>query len=305
MFINSSCTNEPVLYRVCRGTHPGFALRGERVHALSLAVLPPLLWQHSWCCGYPRGIYQQNAEHPQCFIHVFCISLCPVRGVNPHPLLKTLFCLGSVLGGCWHTRKTDAAWAGTGVNDSSRKTGFAPGGQGVHPYQTCPVLGVGHQSLKEDWRPAGCWGGSVLQHTKVATTIKEEKLGQLLRLLASSPVCSHVEVQSWYAAQERAPKLARQAVLHGDWHCSCLRAEGFALLRGQRSHSGCVHTVVVSCLLAQKKEEPQSTSDVSLPVSATRPGTHSHEVPQRHFVLTRDTAWRSTVVQQWSPKAVK
>lgn len=63
--------------------------------------------------------------------------------MNPHPLLKTLFCLGSVLGGCWHTSKTDAAWAGTGVNDSSRKTGFAPGGQGVHPYQTCPVLGVG------------------------------------------------------------------------------------------------------------------------------------------------------------------
>lgn len=54
---------------------------------LSLAVLP----RH---CAYPRGTYGQNAEHPPCFIHAFCVPPWPVRGVNPHPPLQRAFIRG-------------------------------------------------------------------------------------------------------------------------------------------------------------------------------------------------------------------
>lgn len=185
------------------------------------------MWDTSRVCSERRKRSRTRSLRPCCHCTSAATALLALRLPQGHSLTKgrassvfcscvlrssvsswrcespssppTLFHLGSVPGGCRHTSqlaKTSAAWACTGVSDtvSSGKVRFAPGRQGVRPDQPGARGGGSTQSLREVWRPT-CWrGGSALQDVDVTTNVKEEKLGQLLRLLAGLPAAPRAAV---------------------------------------------------------------------------------------------------------------
>lgn len=134
----------------------------------------------------------------------------------------------------------------------------------------------------------------MLQHAEARTTRKEEKLGQLLRLLAGLAAAVEFdnalrcELPGWQGKRPSVETVTAAAQ----------EAENFAPLSLEPSHRDCGHSTVFSSLLSQKKgrqHEAQVTFGLFRQLTAVR--THSHEVPRRRFVLTKDTAQRSAVTR--------
>lgn len=125
------------------------------------------------------------------------------------------------------------------------------------------------------------------------TTIKEEKLGQLLRPLARllAVMCAVIcRCKVWYSTGCKLP----------GWQSEQCSKETLPAAAGEME--GFVPLAVFACLLLQKRErQPKILSLQQL----TAVHTHSYKVLQTNFVLVKDTTQGSATVQKWSPKSVR